>query len=694
MSEEDTKGSNDPQNETFGVDAETKDLHVTQMYTWLLNTYKGNRVEINKHLYTRGFLHHSFLEKNINKENLEKNINKENKDLGVSEDADNGTFLKKLELLSEKWYENSIVKQKHLAEEFRSDKNLLESYTNSIVLLKYIELYGARFWQNVWAKDMRGVVLFIHPETNDVKCLSYKLPRGAEVATNMCKNVETQDIKSGKFNILDLEQQDTCNKLINGSSVDLHLTAKADGSLLVITSFIGEALRIVKPIVDIFGSEYVKLWAQQSLKLSKGQRLLIPSTQGTFLEAGYMAHYMVTSMLVASDIVDRTELKRMEDSNKSYCNAWMLYGEKFIEKFLSFNFFDNLTESQTFCFEAICKDRCGLFGDRCHTELACSYERDRLIFLGTSISDKRFYIPHSVYSELSHIPFEQPLWWNINDSLMINRMLTSLNHLLLNKMTKSEFLSLYPSSNKKNNDFKDADIILDFEGFVAMKIASLKILDDDHLTVCKSLNIPLMVYSKIKTPEYYLMHKFRPENTHHFIELSRTAGHIFPLSRKIAGIYEKNDLVRRMKIIGTKTMELLDFDKPDSDIIKKLHTIYQNTLTSIEEKNKLGDKIKIPKNPLSGFEKRPLDVKCRMTLNFTGFDFGELLIPIFSETFPEFNENTNATEIKAMLKNIMMTLQPWNHGYEDRIKDLTPNSLVIRDLVTVCIGMDISQEDK
>ena len=120
-------------------------------------------------------------------------------------------------------------------------------------------------------------------------------------------------------------------RLCAGQDIDMHLTAKGDGSLLVINSFTGESLAIMEPVVNIFGSDYARIWAKQSLELSNQKRLLVPSTQGTLMESGFMAGYMVTSMLVGSGIVTREELEAYYKTDKTYDNLSIFLFVRVIE---------------------------------------------------------------------------------------------------------------------------------------------------------------------------------------------------------------------------------------------------------------------------------------------------------------------------------------------------------------------------
>lgn len=675
----------DKKEDMFGIDPLTKDMNVIEYYTHLLKRFSGDRTKIREYLltldagYQCGFLSTPFIEKSFTTMD------------GKEEQYE---YCKKLEQLSCSWKTSGIVQLDHKADEFMRDKSIRESYTHSIMTLKYLEQYGARFWQK-WAKEMRGVVLFVNPETEKVSVLSYKLPRGAEAISGMVSKmgIETQDVKPGRVKILDEEQQDTCTRLCSGDDIDIHLTAKGDGSLLVINTFTGRSMEIMRPVVEIFGTLYTQTWAQQSLSLTSNQMLIVPASQGTVLESGFMASYMITSMLVGSDIVSRDELIQYSQSNHQYEDCWIKYGKLWIEKFLGFQFLNPMhCESQTFCFEAICKDRCGLFDDRPHNELACSYNRDRLIFLGTSLSCGRFYIPHTVYSETfgKTIPFEEPLWWRITNARQIDRMLEDMGRMILGSMTKKEFLQFYPPSNPEfdsNDDQMIENAIIDFEGFVAMKLASFD-LDPLHLELCTKLDIPFRIYSKLKTEAYYRSHKFNAKNIAYLAELAKTAGDIFPLARKITGICRSGVIAARMGVIGQLTMELLDFKNPENKIMPLLHQAYKNTVDEANAEIAKGNKVKIPKDPLVGFEKRPFDVQCKMALNFRGFDFGALLLPMYLEAFPEIDPNN--PDLRSIASGITMTLQPWVAGYEDRLKSLDPSSGSIQGLIVACIGTSLA----
>jgi hypothetical protein len=130
-------------------------------------------------------------------------------------------------------------------------------------------------------------------------------------------------------------------------------------------------------------------------------------------------------------------------------------------------------------------------------------------------------------------------------------------------------------------------------------------------------------------------------------------------------------------------MALLNFSEPGNQIMPLLHRAFAETLAAAVATS--GSKV--PKDPLIGFETRPFNVQCRMALNFKGFDFGALLVPIYIETFPEIDPEF--PDLNPICKGLTMTLEPWNPGYDERIRVLNPKSAAVRGLITACIGASV-----
>ena len=695
--------------DTFGVDPSTKDLAVDKFYLHLLKEHKGDRREIREFLRTlggddgrNGFMHNCFIECSYDS-------------LGGDEKK---AYCEKLSAISVAWKKNHIVKACHSIDAFMKHDDLRDSYIFSIVTLKYFESWGARFWVK-YAKEMRGTILFVNPETLRVKIMSFKLPRGAEVMTGLLKNSgidDTQDIKAGKVSILDIEQQDTCTRLCKNQSINAYITSKGDGSLLVINIYSGKALAIMEPIARIFGDEYIHTWVDQSLAVTGGKYIAIPATQGTVMEGGFMASYMVTSMLVGAGILSR---KALVDTGLNYVEAWKQFGVKFIEKLFTMTFFDDLTDVHTLLFEAMCANRKGAFkGDNPHNELAVNYAKDRLIFLGISIAERRFYIPHMLYGTKSKIPFKEPLWWKIKHAGKLQAIMKDLGSLIRRKLTREQFFNKHRPDNK---DFDAKIAVLDYEGVIVMKEATYKTDDADWSLVELILGLPRTIYSKNKLEEYYRAHKFHVENIPYLVQLATDMVSVsasasasafgdvelkeesdeyessFHLATKVADLFAPGALAERLRLVGAATMEILDFKDSNCPVLASIREAHVRAVNEAKAKNKeaealraKGEKVKdvkIPKDPLKGFYERSFNTQCRIALNIRGFNFGKLLVPIFSKIFPTIDDALD--NLPSTLNSLTMELKPWAQGYEDRIKDLNPTSPCAQGLIKVCMGQEI-----
>jgi hypothetical protein len=324
-------------------------------------------------------------------------------------------------------------------------------------------------------------------------------------------------------------------------------------------------------------------------------------------------------------------------------------------------------------------------------ELACAYSRDRLIFLGVSIAEKRFYIPHSVYSEKGEVPFEEPLWWRITESAQVQGMMEDMEAMIRAEMSKAAYLQKWIPSNpafdpKDSQQVRDA--ILDFEGWIFMKKAVREVEDKDHLLVMASTDFPSMIYSKVKTEAYYLSHKFKPRKIPELIELSKTAGDIFPLTTRVAAFLGGDSLLDALVQAQDDILTSFDFS-PESELMMAAQQAFEKRLAAAEALKREGGNVKIPKDPLKGFERRPDNVKWRIILNFAGLDMvGERLVVIFVRAFPLMDVEGLGSDPGGTLKDLLMSLEMWKReGFRERagLENLLALSSV-QPLVKACIG--------
>jgi len=665
---------------TFAM--ETKDMNLVTFHDWLLVKFNGDRTKMREFFIGMGFTYKSYL-------GCSDKLNPEDRE---------GHF-KFIEQIVSNLYKDGLIDRAYMASEIAADLKLYERLVSSIVIIKYIDgRQGPEFWKNFWALQARGAVLFISsnvvkfvPGESYTQFLGYKMPRGAEVVTGMTKGIETQDVGSSKFSrfeILDLEQQDTCKVLLEGLSKKMYLSGKGDGSQLVWTVYYGDSMKILRAIIHAKENRFLKLCFDMSLELTNGEAIAIPSTQGTFIESGAMASYMVTSILVGCKITTREELAGFANQD----DAWEAHGYKFLVLLLKMPRLDKLCNTHCFMFEAICAKRCGMFGDSKHVEFAIEYDDDRLIFIGYSAVDYAYYIPHMLYSKYwenlgitSPVPFEEPLYWDI-DAPQVDAMMEGLNDYVWGKISKAEYMHRFPPVNLDLSNPKAVeDAIIDCEGWVVAANRTFPVIDSLYQKILSlgyelyGEKLPDTSYSKLKTPAYYITHKLKIINLPQLCELAKVAGNIFPILGAINELFAEGALNKALVAIGEEIMEKMDL-RPDSEFMQMLMTICEPVQVAGK---------KPCKNPLSGFEERARDAKCKIVLNLKIYDAcNELLLPIYKKYFPSLELNTDG--IDSIVRTLTMKLEPWSDKYNENIEALTITTPLLQNLVFACIHTTIS----
>lgn len=225
-------------------------------------------------------------------------------------DSDKKQMKEKLLALAQRFKESSLITGTY--ESISDIETNLEKWECCVCLLKYQERWGNRYWRNKWAKQARGTVLFINPEDqSDVRCISYKLERGAEVSTRRHAEEgigETQDLKEGiGISIFDDETIRSCTTLAKGGAISGHLSSKGDGSYFGVTLARGLLGQIWDAVTDGFASDWVKLWKRKGKAYGQSigidDLVMVPATQGGIMQGDHMLGYMTTALLVGRWLV-------------------------------------------------------------------------------------------------------------------------------------------------------------------------------------------------------------------------------------------------------------------------------------------------------------------------------------------------------------------------------------------------------
>ena len=638
-------------------------------------------------------------------------------------------YARQMSKLTASWARAGIIERAYSIDELKSDARLCESIARSLFLVKYVDgLNGPRFWQNKWARESRGTVLFRHPITHEITVLSYKLQRGAEVLTGKQKKDgvdETENYNEKSADFFDNDQKKVIHALMNEKALKTFATSKCDGMLVVFTTYTGFAKIVMEAVIDAFGSNLAKLMAEQSAIVSDGSHLVVASTQGTVFmktESGvtHIEPYVTTAALAGTGLVPIDELREYAATKDGTCTAaWERWGQPFIEQIIGVSRAIDATitasipptaatnDATSFMFEAVCPDRRDVWLGHDHTELAASYDRAIMCFLGASICNVTEYIPHVLVRNMVGAAwpssFYEPLWWDIDDpdgECTVDDLLSAFNDVTDGKMQKADLIKRFPPANRDLTPDEAIDRPLDVEGLVLMTPVGEGIVP----------GIPRCDYAKAKTIIYYRTHKFRPKYIAYYIELDKIpyAKARFPLIGRVADFFRPGAVTTALMTICNGAIALLDGtatigdagdagDATDADDAQAMGgaAAAAAAAAAAPRPTYRAKYIKaFPDKARKGFDGRPPVVQMAMLVNIAK-EFGHDLIPIAIQQFPSMGEPITPdekTDVASTMKSLIMALRPWDDDGDDlktRIGKLDHESVVMQKMAGLVLGFKL-----
>lgn len=294
----------------------------------------------------------------------------------------------------------------------------------------------------------RGTLLLIHPKTQNINIVSYKLLQGFELATSSCQN--TEDIQDGKLDKMPNSVQEICKEFGSDdpdSKIMFNLTSKLDGSMFCTSLLTNELCKIMKPIIKQYGSPLAKTFMEMSLSISDHKYILLPSTKGSSWVDEITAPRIITSILCSSLYLERRKLENdIRENGITPEKAMKKYGEKFIEQCL---FFCKEHKTSTLTFEAINANLQDAWSsvnspENFQTELVEKKSFDALVFLGTT-SQFDFIPSH----EFKTCNWKRPLHWYVTIPKALE-MLFDLDECIMQNSLHT-FLEKHPEISSNNN---------------------------------------------------------------------------------------------------------------------------------------------------------------------------------------------------------------------------------------------------
>lgn len=446
-------------------------------------------------------------------------------------------------------------------------------YENIMLSICYKE--GCRCW-DLWARQARNIQLVYIEDT--WICLKSLLNRGPEVHTNMHKKAgiaNTQDSVLGKIDHLSAEHQQVIKTIDDNQRKPCFLSMKKDGSLAGVQIYPRDSKqgRFMFNFIRSRGNEFHNMLLDACTEYDF---FIVLSSNGTLMINDNMLPYIVSAILCGMFRIPPYDI----DVSNSPCAVFAPHMCGFVERIRHFasTFAEEIKQHPIFLsFEAICKNRCDLWGNK-HPELAIAYDTYSFTFLGTMVqkSTSNFpntFLPHFACNDTTM--FDCPYYWETFTDRVTSIMM-ALSAVIYETKTPIEFLAEHPPQN-----MRFGEIELDYEGFILYTHTERE---------------SELLYSKVKTNEYYIGHNYHEENISKLLSLPESASTIFPLISRIRLLHGQlsTRLASICQALRTRIKQISDCaSEPTEEIRSILNSLDRKTLETFHRKNDIAIRAKM-----------------------------------------------------------------------------------------------------
>mmetsp|Transcript_53801 Transcript_53801/g.114868 ORF Transcript_53801/g.114868 Transcript_53801/m.114868 type:complete len:580 (-) Transcript_53801:58-1797(-) len=411
------------------------------------------------------------------------------------------------------------------------------------VTVKYIDGLN-RLWQPRWAIEARGrsyaVLLDADPQDEAVVLeLDAKLVRGPEFLTEAHHGAGVNDSQDIGFaadtSHLNRWQQEVMGQFGNSKSSlpDAVISTKVDGANGNITFYpAGSTANALIKVVNL---------GKMTVELEVG--LFVFATSGCPYVSENMEDYVVTAMAAHFKIpVDQAAAPMQNWAREDFQTALTQFCRSLLGA-------DAEPAQTTFIFEWVNANRRSYTG-KVHVQLAANYAEAGLFFLG--LSKHGVYVPHFDVQHLHHLP--QPMWRRVSTAGEVFDYMHDLRAVTFGTLTEAALVDKW---------FPGQSGPIHVEGLV--------ISDYHH---CNKPYGP--TYGKIKTPDYYLIHKWEKYTAKRVLaEFSENVDQFYPTLKKLR------------KFQGTSRESLLHGAKEVKAMIQAQIAEGSDTYKSLQQKAKV-----------------------------------------------------------------------------------------------------------
>jgi len=518
-------------------------------------------------------------------------------------------------------------------------------FKHNVIIINYLKYNN--LWKQKWAQNCRGTV--IANIDGKTRCLKSLLDRGIDIYTKIHKDhkYEEQYKVSRKIEYLTNSQKDVINAFELKTYLNGIISMKKDGYLLGISLYPKGTIEydFMKTLIITSDNTFSKVLMNNKIDMPF---MPVISGQNTLFLEESMYSYIVTAYVCGMCSVNFEEFKDMVDK-KNLTPIKVFKNYISILRRVLHNFWNNCTQTQQkqimcLSFESICPKRMDAWNYK-YSELTVSYPTASMDFIGCTFEvgiTTGYYKTHSqLESYIINTGMTQPLYWIITITSQIEDLIKSLHKVIIGKITPDDYLELHPPSNhlkKKKIHF------LDYEGFVLFT----QINDNEF-----KLN-----YFKIKTPEYYLAHKFNANNLERILNLNTYCYEIFPLLKSVHSFY--NGICQQLMNI---------FNKLDKD----MDSILSNeTKIDFDEKKVTRNTTLIrtmKKNTLGVLWNKPIHVRKQMIIATTS-GWSNLVFERCKVHFPQLQNDKITLKLMKMLS---MRFSIKSEGRKELINNILAN---------------------
>ena len=246
--------------------------------------------------------------------------------------------------------------------------------------------------------------------------------------------------------------QSLIDKLLDTQTpVDINITSKIDGQLIVINVYFGSLCNELYSNICELSQEYSSRYRLSKLiatgSVLKHNCLIVISSNNTWIHTEDMSYSIITALGFEFD----SEYKERDLSSLNCIEYFKQYVlDSFMDRVLLFCNNNNIQGNHCHIYGEIqCKDNAPAWGNKL-ANLAVGCNRSGFTVFG--YNDSRRFIGHFEYSFIAS-KFKQPAFWNNKKNIDIMDMLSCIENVIDGNLSETDFFNLHAPSNVCKDEY-------------------------------------------------------------------------------------------------------------------------------------------------------------------------------------------------------------------------------------------------